>query len=109
MQFSLRSLLVFTAIAGVVLWGSLQWPVVRYKVDILQLQAQAMRLDPHAEPASIIKEMRPQRLPNVEEVGLRLAWAGPLTIVATLAVQWIVRRWKHHGHRLAHTATSPTT
>jgi hypothetical protein len=87
LQFSLATLLVCTTVLAVVCAAAVSVPVHETEIrPVLHLY-----LVPGPHPTDMIETHRP---PTASEIATRLAWAGPLSIAATLVALLFIRRLK---------------
>jgi len=93
-QFSLATLLVCMTVLAVVATACTRLPVADS-----QIVQTSRGLDwGFLSIAPTVENRNFSRPPVASEAALRMAWAGPLSIAATLAVLWSIHRLKSRRH-----------
>jgi hypothetical protein len=87
-QFSLTTLLVFTAIIGAVCAAAAAVPVA----DIEQVQRHVEDANASWMPFDLNYSIEISRPPTCQDVIRRVALFGPLAIALALAALWVLRR-----------------
>jgi hypothetical protein len=93
LQFSLATLLVCMTVLAVVIAIAVAMPV--YQVESSYDASEMRGGTPVLVRRTIAYEVRK---PTAEDIILRLMWAAPSSIAATLGVRWAIRRLKSRRH-----------
>jgi hypothetical protein len=98
-QFSLATLLVCLTMLGVVCAISIGLPVfTSHTTSSTTVFYKNGKPDYQNQIAGASKTITESRPPTDQEIVKRMAWAGPLAIIATLGALWAIRRVKSRRH-----------
>jgi hypothetical protein len=95
LQFSLATLLVCVTVLAVVCGVSINLPVYTHRTRMTTTVFYKDGKPDYGNQINSAPETVTESLPPTgPEIVRRIAWAGPLSIAATLAVLWSIRRLK---------------